>query len=105
MKVQLLGWVVGIERKSGHLLLELEDGTASLSCIYWLPKDSPLEEGEEILCLGELVHIFGKVGHYCNQVQVTILDFVKIVDPNRLTLWHLEVMHLKRSVYTKILTS
>ena len=78
----------------------MDDGTGVMSCTQWrLVEDS--DEGITILELGDLVSVWGKLSEFRNEKQLTVTSIVQQKDPNAEPLHWLEVVHLKRTVYSR----
>lgn len=77
----------------------MDDGTGVLSCTQWREVEDS-DEGLFIPQLGQLVSIWGKLSEYRGAKQVTVTEIVEQADPNAEVLHWLEVIRLKRTVYS-----
>lgn len=78
----------------------VDDGTGVLSCAQWREKDDS-DEGLFIPKLGQLVSVWGKVSEYRDVKQLTVTTIAEQEDPNSEPLHWLEVIHLKKTVYSR----
>ena len=81
----------------------VDDGTAVVSCTQWrVEKDS--DQGIVIPELGQLVSVWGKISEFRREKQLTVTTMVQQKDPNAEPLHWLEVVHLKKTVYSRPFT-
>lgn len=78
----------------------VDDGTGVISCIQWRKVDDS-DEGLTIPTLGQLVSVFGKVTEFHNERQLTVSSVCLETDPNVEPLFWMEVIKLKREIYSK----
>ncbi|XP_065833196.1 CST complex subunit STN1-like isoform X2 [Oscarella lobularis] len=72
VRVELMGDVVRLHRKTKNLVFDLDDGTGICSCCYWLRGDEEEEDNDTVkLKLGQLVTVRGKITVYRGQRQLT----------------------------------
>ena len=77
----------------------MDDGTGVLSCTQWREVEDS-DEGLSIPRLGQLVAVWGKLSEYREAKQLTVTAIVEQSDPNAEVLHWLEVIELKRNVYS-----
>lgn len=77
----------------------VDDGTGVLSCTHWREQEDS-DRGLHIPRLGQLVAVWGKLSEYLEAKQLTVTSIVEQTDPNAEALHWLEVINLKRTVYS-----
>lgn len=77
----------------------VDDGTGVLSCTQWREQEDS-DRGLYIPSLGQLVAVWGKLSEYKEVRQLTVTTIAEQRDPNAEPLHWLEVIHLKRTVYS-----
>lgn len=100
MRVEVLGYVVFLERKSGRRMLQLDDGTGLLWCVQWLADDAEPAAAEP-LQLGELVRVRGRLGEYREAAQLTVAHIAAVLDLDFEPLCWLQTMQLLRTAYAR----
>jgi len=80
--------------------IQVDDGSGVISCCQWR-KVVDSDEGMVIPKLGQLVSVFGRVSEYREERQIKVNAITIEEDPNAEPLHWLEVIHLKRTVYSK----
>ncbi|KAL1915638.1 uncharacterized protein VTP21DRAFT_6397 [Calcarisporiella thermophila] len=88
---EIVGVVVGIERKENFIIYILDDATATLPCICW---HIPHQEMKMNIELGSLIRVRGKLGMWKEERQVSTSNIQEINDPNEEVLHMLEVRRL-----------
>ena len=87
-----------------HLLYPIastvDDGTAVISCVQWRKSDDS-DQGIFVPTLGQLVSVFGKISEFREERQLTVSSICPETDPNTEPLFWMEVIKLKREVYSK----
>ena len=84
-----------------HLIAStVDDGTAVISCVQWRKSDDS-DQGIFIPTLGQLVSVFGKISEFREERQLTVSSICPETDPNIEPLFWMEVIKLKREVYSK----
>lgn len=84
-KVQLMGVVVSIARKSKHFIISVDDGFGAISCIKW-------QEEQANVKLGDCVKVFGRLCRFNNENVVNVFEMLLEKDVNRETSWMLECL-------------
>ncbi|XP_072998053.1 CST complex subunit STN1 [Typha latifolia] len=114
--VETLGVVVSRQRREQFLKFLVDDGSGCVPCVLWLnhyslgrkrwrePSDLDIKAGmaleqAEMVRLGEVVRVRGRVGVYREEMQVTVRDVVVERDPNAEVLFWLECIRLARECY------
>lgn len=82
------------------IMYVVDDGTGVISCTQWR-QEADSDKGLVLPELGQLVSIWGKVSEYKAEKQLTVTTIVEHADPNAEPLHWLEVVHLKRTVYSR----
>jgi hypothetical protein len=88
LHVQICGFVVGVQRSSSRILLDVDDGTGFLSCIHW----------SDLSCsLGDIVTISGKVIEFEGKKEIQAHSIVVETDSMVEMLHWLKTIHLNKS--------
>ncbi|SAL96092.1 hypothetical protein [Absidia glauca] len=95
--VELCGIVVAVEQNLTMMIYTVDDGTGTLTCIWW--KDTI--DTEETISLGSCVRILGLVCTFKDERKVKVFDLDVISDPNWELLHTLQVLALRRDHYNK----
>eukprot|EP00731_Ephydatia_muelleri_P027320 Em0019g193a len=98
--VHLLGDVVSISQKNKFIQYEIDDGTGTIQCYHWRPVEGS-DQGMVVPELGNLVSVFGKLSEYNGKRQIRVLNIMMETDPNVEPMHWLEVVQLKRTVYSR----
>nr|XP_043637499.1 CST complex subunit STN1 [Erigeron canadensis] len=119
--VETLGIVTSREHKPERFLrFTIDDGTGSIPCVLWLNQlTSPYfsrisppsvrsialmaKNFENVVRVGVLARVRGKIGVYRGKVQVTVNNVFVERDPNAEILHWLECMRLSRKCYDNVL--
>ncbi|KAJ3670813.1 hypothetical protein LUZ60_008239 [Juncus effusus] len=109
--VEALGIIVATKSNPAHLLFLIDDGTGCVPCVLWLNPRSPPDPADpapevvrqqaELVKMGELVRVRGKVGVFRGEVQIVLRDLVVETDPNMETLHWLDCVRLLKDCYDK----
>ncbi|KAJ3168557.1 CST complex subunit STN1 [Geranomyces variabilis] len=98
-KVELTGIVVAKEESSLMISYAVNDGTGTISCVYWFPSEERFVATRQTMPLGQLVSVSGRVTEFRAKRQVTVDVIIAETDPNVETVRWLEVAELMESVY------
>ncbi|EDO46763.1 predicted protein [Nematostella vectensis] len=79
--------------------LPVDDGSGSIDCCQW-QKDDP-DEDRITLELGELICVQGKITAFREKRQITVDFIYPLEDKNSEVLFWLDVLHLRKTVYSK----
>jgi hypothetical protein len=113
LRVEVLGYVVGVKVTKNHVRYTIDDGTGVLQCNNWFKQlEQPDATGQRYLVddsidhskrLGELCRCRGRLkpGYFIADVEITV-DFIQFgVGFDQEALHWLEVMDLTHNVYNK----
>ncbi|XP_038983546.1 CST complex subunit STN1-like isoform X3 [Phoenix dactylifera] len=113
-RAETVGMVVSREHKDKFLRFLVDDGSGCIPCILWLNHhyltfhdgSSNLElmaemalKQSEIVQLGELVRVRGRITIYRGMLQITVRDVVVERDPNAEVLHWLDCIRLSKQCY------
>ncbi|CAO3564755.1 unnamed protein product [Mortierella alpina] len=107
--VEVLGVVRRVCRTAKMFVYTLDDGTATLQCVMWIPDklqsltDTSAVPWLEPYELGQVLNVVGRPGEFRGQAQLTFRhdDSTVCTDPNAETLFRLRVLTKERHVYSQ----
>lgn len=113
-RAETVGVVVSRERKDKFLRFLVDDGSGCIPCILWLNQHHLTSYGgpsnldlmaemtlkqSEIIQLGGLVRVRGRITIYRGMLQITVRDVIPERDPNAEVLHWLDCIRLARQCY------
>lgn len=113
-RAETVGVVVSRECKDKFLRFLVDDGSGCIPCILWLNHNYHTSHGgssnldlmvemtlkqSEIVQLGELVRVRGRITFYRGMLQITVRDVVVERDPNAEVLHWLDCIRLAKQCY------
>lgn len=106
-RVQIVGTVVSVSKKSTLTIFAVDDGTACIDCIRWVLEEEN-EENRKVPELGASVHVCG-ILRYPRWVtedakvrEIVVDEFNVVDDPNAECLFWLEAVELGSSIYKSL---
>ncbi|XP_068681412.1 CST complex subunit STN1-like [Montipora foliosa] len=100
-RVEIVGYIVSIDAKEKLTIYGVDDGSGTLQCCRWHQPDGSMDNEREVLNLGQLVTVQGKISVYREQQQLTVDLIHAESDPNTETLLWLEAVNLGNTVYSE----
>nr|CCA19512.1 expressed protein putative [Albugo laibachii Nc14] len=105
-KAQICGIVISIQHKAERVEFLVDDGTALIPAVLWLPEAG--QERSLAINLGDLVNFEGKLQREArrddleepNQIELRVLRYSIVQDPNEEMEHWLNTMRLCREVYS-----
>lgn len=101
VRVQILGHIVSIDVREKLTTYGVDDGSGTIACCRWNQSDQSMDSGRELLKLGQLVTVQGKISVFREQRQLTVDLIYSESDPNVEVLFWLEAINLGNTVYNK----
>ncbi|XP_032219601.2 CST complex subunit STN1 isoform X2 [Nematostella vectensis] len=98
-RVEIVGYVISLHERERLITYGVDDGSGSIDCCQW-QKDDP-DEDRITLELGELICVQGKITAFREKRQITVDFIYPLEDKNSEVLFWLDVLHLRKTVYSK----
>eukprot|EP00126_Sphaerothecum_destruens_P001858 Sdes_comp15289_c0_seq1m4138 len=98
-RVHLVGVLVAVDRKEKSILLRLDDGSGSISAVYWGVEEATPINTEHI---GSTITVLGRLNVYMNEFQIVVSHFQIETDPHIELLHWIDVAFLWKNVFSKL---
>ncbi|KAG9306741.1 hypothetical protein G9A89_005641 [Geosiphon pyriformis] len=95
--VEIIGIIRLIEPGKNYYKYVVDDGTATINCLYWLSKKLPPANFK----LGELIRLEGYLDPYKNSINLNVRDISRVNNPNEEILHWFETLLLKKDFFSK----